>query len=443
VQSTMKKFSHQIKEVKTSFTGTKLTAYSGISVVGKYLKKTKLFQKFNTLFPTVVQNATQYTDAQISLLLVLSSLCKVNRYKNIETFSADPLIMTTLNTTNKISDSRLCERIQSMGEQASRNLESFALEQNKEFLVTKTAERLTIDIDSTVSIVYGNQEGSVVGYNPQKKGAASYHPLLAFLSDYKMVMHTWFRTGNAYTSNGCEDFIRQINAHVPTNIGKIFYRCDSGFFDNQLIQTMEDAGNDYLIKVKLKGLVQLLKPLNWDKIEGQANMWSTEFDYIFKIKDEEGKTVPVARTLRAIRIKKHLGIGNLGEEIYEWEYFCYCTNLIGLNTNEIHELYGKRGNCENWIEQVKNQLLAGKTLTNNFWANDIFWQLCVFAYNLSILMRQKIAKVLKQEYNTFRDWFVRVPGELIRTANQLILKIYSQYIYKEQWEDFSCNFQTE
>lgn len=438
-----KLINHQIKDVNPSFTGHKLTAFAGISGIMKYIKKAKLFKRFAKLFPTVVHNATQYSNAQLSMLLIIASMCKVNRLKNIETFSADPLVLASLNTKDKISDSRLSERIKLLGEQGARKLENFSLILNEEFLKTQDIERITIDIDSTVSMVYGDQEGSGVGYNPHKKGAASYHPQLAFLSDYKMVMHTWFRTGSAYTANGTEEFVKQIRAHIPSNIKTVFYRCDSGYFDNQFIQSMEDSSDEYLIKVKLKGLEQLLNATPWQEIENETNIWSSEFDYTFKIKDPDGKFINVGRTLRAIRIKNHIGYGSLGEEIFEYKHFCYCTNLKGLTILEVHKLYGQRGNCENWIEQVKNQLLAGKTLVDDFWANDIFWQLSVFAYNISIRMRLKIKHILRQEYNTFRDWFVRVPGELIKSANRLILRIYSNYIYKKQWEEFYCILQKE
>lgn len=40
-----------------------------------------------------------------------------------------------------------------------------------------------LDIDSTVEGVCGNQEGAEKGYNPNKKGQKSYHPLIAFVSE--------------------------------------------------------------------------------------------------------------------------------------------------------------------------------------------------------------------------------------------------------------------
>jgi len=40
--------------------------------------------------------------------------------------------------------------------------------------------------------------------------------------------------------------------------------------------------------------------------------------------------------------------------------------------------------------------MAGATLTDDFWANDILWQLSVFAYNLSVMMRQKKNRFKRQ-----------------------------------------------
>ena len=39
---------------------------------------------------------------------------------------------------------------------------------------------IVIDVDSTEKTIYGSQQGTAKGYNPHKRGAVSYHPLLAF-----------------------------------------------------------------------------------------------------------------------------------------------------------------------------------------------------------------------------------------------------------------------
>ena len=320
-----------------------------------------------------------------------------------------------LSLNDSVSDSRLIERLTNMGQSTARKFEQYNLKENKNFLRQVPQKRITIDMDSTVKSVYGNQQGASNGYNDKKRGLKSYHPILAFISNYKLAFHTWFRPGNAYTSNGSVEFTKQILSSIPDNIEKVFFRMDSGFFNNQLIQLIEDHKQEYLIKVKFKNMYKLFKTLTYYKTDNK-HFDAAEINYPFEVEKEDGERVKIFRLLRVVRKIKSCSIGSFGEQVVEYEYFCYCSNLKGKTTLEIHETYCKRADCENWIEQIKNHLLAGSTLCNDFWANDIMWQLSVFAYNLSLKMRMKIKKYFRQEYNTFRDRFVNVAGQLTASA---------------------------
>jgi len=436
VSKNTKIFGYKSRTIKHGFTGSKLTAYSGLSSISRYVKKNKIGKTFCKLFPTVIENAGKFSDAQLMLLIMYASLCKVNRLTKIEMFSKDVLVRNTLNLNQPVSDSTLSERFKTMGEKSARTLEQYQLEENRKFLTGQSLDEITIDMDSTVSMVYGNQEGAAKGFNEKKRGANSYHPLLSFISEYKLVMHTWFRTGNAYTSNGSEEFIRQQLACVPENIKRIFFRMDSGFFDNNLLNVMSNAGHTYLVKAKFKGMYQLLAIQNWKEDKKNPGVSACEFDHTFSVITEERKKILVTRNLKAVRIQTISGKGSMGEDIIGYDYFCYCSNLEDKNGIELHNIYKQRAESENWIEQVKNQLLAAKTLVNDFWANDLFWQLSVMAYNLSVRMRLKVKRYWKQEYNTFREWFVSVPGMLVNSGRELILKIYEHYYYKEEWMAF-------
>ena len=109
------------------------------------------------------------------------------------------------------------------------------------------------------------------------------------------------------------------------------------------------------------------------------------------------------------------------------EYSVFATNLEG-NGYEIYKIYNQRAVCENWIAQIKSQLMAGKTLTHAFWTNDILWQLCCLSYNLSVMMRKNDETPKKtienQEHTTFLYWFIKVPANLVKTSRKTILKIY-------------------
>ena len=79
--------------------------------------------------------------------------------------------------------------------------------------------------------------------------------------------------------------------------------------------------------------------------------------------------------------------------------------------------------------------MAGATLTSGFWANDILWQLGVFAYNISVMIRQKKSKFKRQEHRTFIDWFISVPAKITRSGHQMELKLYEHHFYKADWEE--------
>ena len=84
-------------------------------------------------------------------------------------------------------------------------------------------------MDLTVKEVYGDQEGADVGFNPHKKGQKSYHPVIAFVTETKEILHSWFRCGSAYTSNGVVEFLKECMAYTKKRV-RVIVRGDSGFF---------------------------------------------------------------------------------------------------------------------------------------------------------------------------------------------------------------------
>ena len=58
------------------------------------------------------------------------------------------------------------------------------------------------------------------------------------------------RSGNTYTANGAAELIKEIVAHIKTDDLEILFRMDSGYFDDDIIETIESAGCKYLIKGK-------------------------------------------------------------------------------------------------------------------------------------------------------------------------------------------------
>ena len=86
--------------------------------------------------------------------------------------------------------------------------------------------------------------------------------------------------------------------------------------------------------------------------------------------------------------------------------------------------------------------MAAKTLTDDFWSNDILWQLSTFAYNISTIMRYKHKRFAKQEHRTFKEWFIDVPAKLVESGRMVEMKIYKNHYHKQRWLEFEQFVQT-
>ena len=60
--------------------------------------------------------------------------------------------------------------------------------------------QLHFRLRSTVMVRKGSQEGAAKGHNPKRPGRLSHHPLLAFVSDVRMIANYWLRPGNTSAS---------------------------------------------------------------------------------------------------------------------------------------------------------------------------------------------------------------------------------------------------
>ncbi len=123
--------------------------------------------------------------------------------------------------------------------------------------------RVTLEFDSSVIGVFGSQEGAAVGYNPEKKGQRSYHPLFCFLAETREYLHHWFRCGNADSANGIEEFAKECLARLPKRVWKVLVRADSAFFSGAFLDFLESRRAWYLIKVKMRNLSTLLVGQTW------------------------------------------------------------------------------------------------------------------------------------------------------------------------------------
>ncbi len=305
----------------------------------------------------------------------------------------------------------------------------------KKLLSKSGLASITIDIDSSVINVEGHQEGATKGYNPKKLGNRCYNIQFAFCDELKAYVTGFVRSGNAYTANGATELIKEIVTTLKTSDLEIFFRMDSGYFDEEIIETVESLGCKFLIKAKAYATLVSQVTASSAVFHKGINERETAELHIKLDKWKEKRRFVVSRVLKPENERAQLCL----LEGSEYDYFFFVTN-IDLESESVVLSYEKRGNAENYIKEAKYDMSVGHLLLKSFWANEAVFQMMMLAYNLFLLFKFDYldASEYRQQIKTFRLKYVFLAAKIIKTARSVIMKLSSKYPYQEMYKNVSA-----
>lgn len=444
-KKTAHKKSNQIRKespsIKFEHTSKNLTSYAGLIPVIKFMHQLGFENIFNLVVNYKRGDNAQYQLLDVMLLLITGIIGGATSVTKCVALWAD-VVLRKAGGWLRIPDATTLGKIlKGLSERHVHQLEK--LVHTIRATVWKKSLRSGnievglctqwVDVDSSVVTVYGTQEGAAKGYNPHKRGALSYNPLLAFSTATKEILQGWFRTGNAYTSNGVVEFTKQLLANLPAH-WRIIFRGDSGFFVGALLELLDQFGHGYLIKVKMRNLEGLLMKQKWYPIRNQKGWEQCEFQH-------QAAGWSCSRIFVAVRRRitdEGAGIADLfsgDQESCRYEYFCYVSSEP-LNPWDTHKTYGKRATSETWIEEAKNQMGLAQIRTDDFVANAALFQAAILAYNtvrwMALLSGNK--QLFRWEPASIRIFMIRAAGKLVIVSNQLRLKLQREHLYSEPWK---------
>lgn len=268
---------------------------------------------------------------------------------------------------------------------------------------------MTVDFDSTVITREGKQQGAALGYNPNRRGRNSHHPLLAFVSETRMVANAWLRPGNTAASSNCEAFMDETfeQALKGKKVGLV--RADSGFYTESILNCLEARSLNYVVAVRcypnIKSSIYGLK--QWVRIcEG---IEVCEFTHQSQQKGSKPRRHFAVR--KRIERRPEAGGKLLFEDFPEYRYSVYVTNL-DLPVAQIWKLYNGRADCENRIKELKQDFGLESFCMQDFWATEASFRWIMVAYNLMMLFqhaalnqgRIRTLKTLKSQCFAIGAW---------------------------------------
>ena len=91
--------------------------------------------------------------------------------------------------------------------------------------------------------------------NPSKKGRSSHHPLIAFIADVKLVANMWLRSGDTSSANNFLGFLEDTLSKLKNKTVSLI-RLDSGFFESDILDYLENKPMDYVVAAKFSHPIQ-------------------------------------------------------------------------------------------------------------------------------------------------------------------------------------------
>ena len=289
-----------------------------------------------------------------------------------------------------------------------------------------------IDIDTTVTVVFGDQEGALAGPNPRYHGRPSFHPILARLAKTDAIIGARLRPGDTGLGEGdVEDVVKWIE-RARSALGEstiLTARVDAGGDCAALMAGIAGAGALFVIKAKkdarLIGAIAS-EHTKWTTVDrdadGRPSRQIAELDF----RRDDWPTDP-GRRIRVIAMRTNER--HSGEQVCLWpdldlSVSAYITNDLHRHPDALARLYDDRAGIETVIGDLKSAFGIGKHSSASFEANETAFLLKMLAYNL---VRRFVCEV----HPVLRDWrmhwirraLITIPGRLLRAEGRWLLRL--------------------
>jgi len=298
----------------------------------------------------------------------------------------------------------------------------------------KGYREITLDLDSHVICVYGNQQRAALGYNPRKKGRKSYHPLLCFVGESRDYIGGVLRSGKHHSSYKAVDFIKGLVKKLPCHIKRIRLRADSGFFSTDLIKYLIKEGIEFTIVVPMQPWVQrkirhmgLWQSIGWGIAVGECS-------YIVN------RTTTLRMVVIRKKVKANAGprkqLKLLNTEEAKYDYQVIVTNS-GKTPEHVWRFYNQRACCENFIKEGIYSIGLDKVVSHSYAGNCTWFELLMLGYNLMNLFKEEVLNQNKTKsmVSTIKQRLFLIPGKLVRTARRWVLKLEATWAYRDEYEE--------
>ena len=420
------------------FEAKNLTAYGGLLPVATMLEKLG-FQQLVEESLTVKRATRAMPMYQFVLAMVLAVYVGFSRLHHLRFLAREPMLTGILKVLRLPPQCTFWRFLASLHLGVARQL--LEVHRRMRERVWQAAHVklavVTLDTDTTVHTLFGNQMGGRKSYNPKNKGKKSYQPILTFLAETREYISGELRDGDRPTGAEIARHLKSVFAALPPQVKTIYARADSGFYCRDAVEAYENQGVQFILSAqKTSRLVDELKAADWKRSPRTDADGQCEFRYQ---PEGWGKAY---RFIALRYVKKPKSRETDEPEQYqlfdtpEYSYRVFVTNMEDA-MDLLVWFYSQRGGAENLIKEANNDAGLAAHPSGRWMMNCNHFQLAMLAYNLNcwlmLFNREEEAKVEALKHTTLataRLRFLFLAAKIWRHAGRVGIS-YSDH-YAEQ-----------
>jgi hypothetical protein len=424
------------------FNGRNLTPYGGLLPVVTMLEKLD-FQPLVEQTVTCKRIPRAMDVYRFVLGIVLGLYIGFPRLNQLRFIARDPILTGILKVTKLPVQSTFWRFVNALHLNVARQILIImrAMRERVWAAANVKLEVVTIDTDTTVHTLYGQQMGGRKSYNPKNKGKKSYQPMLTFIAETREYVWGELRNGDRPTGKQIGDHLRNVQAALPPGVKQIYGRADSGFYCREAVEAYEEFDARFVISArKTSRLVEQLRQAEWKpspKTDGDAECeflyqpdgWKHAYRFVAlryeKTREEmETEESEQYQLFETSRYKYRVFVTDLTDPIYFVVWF-----------------YNQRGGAENLIKEANNDAGLAAHPSGRFDVNGNHFQLAMLAYNLNcwlmLFNREPQADATALQHTTLatsRLRFLFVAAKIWRHAGRTGVSYSDQYEEKGMFE---------
>lgn len=418
------------------FQGRNLTAYGGLLPIATLLEKLQFRQLVEETL-SVKRLTRAMSLYQFVLAMVLAFYVGFSRLFHLRFLKREPMLVGILQVSALPPQCTFWRFLASLHLSVAGQLLKIQRVMRQRVWEAAHVElrQVTLDTDTTVHTLFGDQMGGRKSYNPKNKGKKSYQPILTFLAETREYVAGELRNGDRPSGAQIARHLESVFGSLPPAVETIYARADSGFYCWEAVEAYEVQGCRFIISArKTARLVDALKAARWTGSPRTDADGQCEFSY-----QPEGWGK--AYRFLALRYEKKRKIADGEPEQYqlfdtpEYSYRVLVTNLDG-PIDALVWFYNQRAGAENLIKEANNDAGLAAHPSARWAMNCIHFQLAMLAYNLNcwlmLFHREEEAKVETLQHTrlaTSRLRFLFLAAKIWRHAGRVGVS------YSDHYED--------